>query len=101
MLIEVQDALDEQALPGHPRAEVRWLHRGALPAGAALANALHQLLPLERGTPHAWIACESTAVRLIRRDLLSRNVFDPGALHTRGYWKFGAPNHPDHDMGQD
>ncbi len=100
VVLEVRDAADEQSLPAHPRAHARWLHRGELYAGAALANTLPQVsAPCDAA--HAWVACESNAVRIIRRDLLARRVVEPAALHTRGYWKSGCPNHIDHDMGQD
>ena len=49
----------------------------------------------------AWVACEATAVHVIRRQLLARASVNPNWLHTRGYWKHGAANHPDHDMGTD
>jgi NADPH-dependent ferric siderophore reductase len=99
--IEVEDANDEQSLPEHPKARVRWLHRGAALDGAALANALLDApLPEDREW-RAWVACEATAVRVIRRQLLARASVNPNWLHTRGYWKHGAANHPDHDMGTD
>jgi NADPH-dependent ferric siderophore reductase len=100
-LIEVQDESDELSLPAHPRAHVRWLHRGELFAGAALANALHQVSAPDNRSARIWVACESNAVRVIRRDLLARRIVEPEAMHTRGYWKYGTSNHPDHDMGQD
>ncbi len=57
-------------------------------------------LPDGRGW-RAWVACESNAVRSIRGELLARDGVQADQLHTRGYWKAGVANHPDHDMGLD
>jgi NADPH-dependent ferric siderophore reductase len=94
---EVSDASAELDLPVTANTTVRWLHRGTAVPGQPLADAVAQadLLP----ETHAWIACESGAVRRIRGDLLTR--LEGSALVTRGYWKLGESNHPDHDFGDD
>lgn len=48
-----------------------------------------------------WVACEAVAVRAIRRDLLQTGTLERSQLATRGYWRLGQANHPDHDYGED
>ena len=48
-----------------------------------------------------WIACEAGAMRRIRKHLLGERRIDPALVHTRGYWKLGETNYPDHDYGAD
>jgi len=109
-----------------PGMTLIWLHRADRPAGELLAETVEALVPApsgkagtstpggESGSGHgheqagrhglpagsvAWAACEATAVRRIRRHLLSAG-FDRSALSTRGYWRYGAADHPDHDYGE-
>jgi hypothetical protein len=37
----------------------------------------------------------------VRRHLLDERGMDRQQLYTRGYWKLGAADHPDHDTGED
>lgn len=100
VLIEIAGPEDEQPLPAPARATIRWLHRpkGVVP-GDLLARAVReQPLPADS---RVWAACEATAVRAIRRHLLAERGLPRTAVHTRGYWKQGTANHPDHDMGED
>ena len=49
-------------------------------------------------TDRAWIACEAALMRRLRRELLDR--YGREHLATRGYWKRGEVDHPDHDTGE-
>jgi NADPH-dependent ferric siderophore reductase len=70
------------------------------PPGEALAEALRGWKrPSEEG--RAWVACEAVAVRHVRRYLLEERGFSPAEVVTRGYWRIGEANHPDHDHGDD
>jgi NADPH-dependent ferric siderophore reductase len=40
-------------------------------------------------------------MRDIRRHLLNERGMDRAQVHTQGYWKYGAVNHPDNDRGHD
>ena len=40
-------------------------------------------------------------MRDIRRHLLFDRGMERSAIHTHGYWKLGASNHPDHDLGEE
>jgi NADPH-dependent ferric siderophore reductase len=53
------------------------------------------------GEARVWVAAEAGVIRRIRSDLLGRRGLDPRQVVTRGYWKAGTANHPDHDYGDD
>lgn len=97
--LEVEDATDEIQLPAHPGATLTWHHRGGAAAGEVL-RAVAQQAALTAGT-HVWAACEASAVRSIRADVLAAGVVPRFQLTTRGYWRVGEANHPDHDYGED
>jgi NADPH-dependent ferric siderophore reductase len=93
---------EELGLDGWP--PVSWLPADDAAPGAALCDVLSNL-SLPAGTC-VWVAGEASAVRQIRRArielaLRDRGQVDPACLVTRGYWKAGAANHPDHDYGED
>lgn len=88
--IEVADGADELTLA----RPVTWHHRTGGFGDALLAAAEHA------SAEQYWVACEAGAVRGIRRLLLDRGV-TRDALTTRGYWRAGEANHPDHDYGDD
>jgi NADPH-dependent ferric siderophore reductase len=48
-----------------------------------------------------WVACEAAAMRGIRRHFTSERGLPVSSLVTRGYWRIGEANHPDHDYGED
>jgi NADPH-dependent ferric siderophore reductase len=54
---------------------------------------------VEAAAERAWVACEATVMRRVRAQLLDR--YGRERLSTRGYWKRGEANHPDHDTGED
>ena len=56
-------------------------------------------LPGGRGA--GWIGLEASAMRTVRRHLLGERGLDRDQLYTRGYWKIGVADHPDHDTGED
>ncbi|WP_462188689.1 MULTISPECIES: siderophore-interacting protein [unclassified Frankia] len=97
VVAEVRDAGRQRALPVTPATTVTWLHRNGGVPGALLAEAV-EAIPLPAGTA-AWVACEATAVRRIRRHLLASGL-DRADLSTRGYWRLSAADHPDHDYGE-
>ncbi len=69
-------------------------------AGRLAATALTHASSLP-GAGRYWVGLEATAMREVRRHLLGERRADRDALHTRGYWKYGTTNHPDHDTGED
>lgn len=98
--IEVAGPEDEIALDSGPNTTVSWHHRRAPDAWGAELRDLADAAQIAPDT-QIWVACEATAMRAIRRHFLSTRSNDPSALITRGYWRAGAADHPDHDYGED
>lgn len=95
--VEVAGADDEIELPTAAKATVTWHHRRAPEAwGEELYDAARDV---DGG--QVWVACEAAAMRRIRRYLIGDRQVPAASLTTRGYWRLGAANHPDHDYGDD
>ncbi|MGH3209833.1 MAG: siderophore-interacting protein [Trebonia sp.] len=98
--VEVDGPDDEVELPGPVKATVTWHHRRAHDAfGAELAAAAHEAA-IPDGA-RIWVACEAAAMRDIRRYFIRERGLPAAQLVTRGYWRTGEQNHPDHDYGDD
>ncbi|TVO66806.1 siderophore-interacting protein [Denitromonas ohlonensis] len=100
LFAEVADTADQRNPSERPTTDIRWLPRlasGAAPGSLLLQAARNQRLP--DGAMY-WVACEATAMRDIRQVMLNEHGIDRAHLVTRGYWKAGASDHPDHDMGE-
>jgi NADPH-dependent ferric siderophore reductase len=99
-LCEVVDAKEERPLSSRASAEVTWLHLGTThQAGSLLEQRVRDLQT--DGETYWWVACEAGAMRRIRTHLLKDRSLDPKRVHTRGYWRLGDTNYPDHDYGAD
>jgi len=98
--VEIEDCAGQIDLDGRASAKITWLVRsvGDEP-GAALHDALRAATITD--ATRVWVACEAVAVRRIRRLVLERGEVGPSGLVTRGYWRAGEANHPDHDHGED
>jgi NADPH-dependent ferric siderophore reductase len=101
--IEVADADDVIKLAGPAKTQITWHHRepdrerggyGQELAAAARAASVPD-------GARIWVACESGAMRDIRRYFTRERGLPVGQLVTRGYWRLGEQNHPDHDYGED
>ena len=98
--LEVDGPADEMPLPAGDSVTVTWHHRRSAEAwGEELYDAA-VVADLPSGT-HVWIACEAGAMRRVRTFLRSERGIPVTALTTRGYWRLGEANHPDHDHGED
>jgi NADPH-dependent ferric siderophore reductase len=98
--IEVEGPDDEIELPSAAKTTVTWHHRRSATAfGAELADAA-RFADIADGT-RIWVACEATAMRGIRRYFSRERGLPVSSLVTRGYWRIGEVNHPDHDYGED
>jgi NADPH-dependent ferric siderophore reductase len=73
--------------------EVRWLHAVGDDAFLAAVTSCD--------ADRAWVACEAMLMRRVRSALLESGRFTTASLATRGYWRRGEANHPDHDTGDD
>jgi NADPH-dependent ferric siderophore reductase len=99
VFLEVEDSSDEREIDSAADVSVAWLHRRSRPFGEVLEAAVGGA-DLD-GVTGVWVACEAQSVRRIRRRLLTERNVDPTSLVTRGYWRLGEDNHPDHDYGED
>jgi NADPH-dependent ferric siderophore reductase len=98
--LEVNDIDNKIDMPSKAKVEVAWHHRHpAKEPGAELHQAI-RTADITTGT-QVWVACEAVAVRRIRRDLLEDRGLPKERIVTRGYWRLGSVNHPDHDYGDD
>jgi NADPH-dependent ferric siderophore reductase len=98
--IEVAGADDVIDLAAPAKAQVSWHHRTAPYAfGVELADAARNAA-LPDGA-RIWVACEAAAMRDIRRHFTRERGIPLSQLVTRGYWRVGEQNHPDHDYGED
>lgn len=98
-IFEVADAAEERVLSPTRKILPIWLHREARDA-QTLDEAVRDLAA-PSDTTYWWIACEAAAMRRIRRHLLEDRGVSPERVHTRGYWRRGETNYPDHDYGDD
>lgn len=99
---EVQDPADELSFASAGQVRVTWLHRGqaASAVGDLIPQALRHIEPID-DQARVWLACEASVMRRSRKQLLDESKVHPDAMVTRGYWKVGESNYPDHDYGQD
>ena len=98
--IEVEGPDDEIDFGGTAKASITWHHRRDVGAfGAELAAAAREA-DIPDGA-RIWVACEAGAMRDIRRYFTRERGIPAGQLVTRGYWRAGEQNHPDHDYGED
>jgi NADPH-dependent ferric siderophore reductase len=102
IFVEVASESEKRELPFVDPSIVQWLYRGedTQKAGEAIEAAIKELeLPARKG--YIWVACESGAMRRIRKYLIDEKGLPTEQMVTRGYWKLGAQNHPDGDYGQE
>jgi NADPH-dependent ferric siderophore reductase len=98
--IEADGPDDEMELKVPARATVTWHHRRTHDAfGEELAAAAREAAIPEGA--RIWVACEASATRDIRRYFSRERGIPSAQLVTRGYWRAGQQNHPDHDYGED
>lgn len=99
VIAEVDDAAEERVLPSPSQVQTWWVRAGEVP-GEALETAVRSI-ELPEGAGQVFLACESGIMRRIRQHLIEARGLAPATMHTRGYWKAGIVNYPDHDYGQD
>jgi NADPH-dependent ferric siderophore reductase len=98
--VEVTDADDEIELSSPAKTAITWHHRRTPGAWGAELDAAARAADLADGT-RIWVACEAAAMRGIRRYFTGERNLPASSLVTRGYWRLGTANHPDHDYGED
>ncbi|ALJ18951.1 siderophore-interacting protein [Microbacterium sp. No. 7] len=90
VFIEISLAEHRIPLRELPGVEVTWLVRDGLPAGTTtlLTDAVRAADWWE-GDPFAWIAGESTQVKLVRRHLVEDRGLAKDVIDFTGYWRLG------------
>jgi NADPH-dependent ferric siderophore reductase len=86
--LEVADASDEQSFQTRGDVTIHWLHRNNVPAGNSdlLVKSL-QRAEFPPGSPFAWLAAESTAVRALRRHLVNDRGVPKRSIEFTGHWR--------------
>jgi NADPH-dependent ferric siderophore reductase len=79
---------------------ISWVPTDPQGPGRALDAAVREFVQ-PPGIGLVWVAGEALAVRQIRRHLTEDRLLSREAIVTRGYWRQGESNHPDHDFGVD
>ncbi len=105
IICEVEDDREQRALSSIIEVEPTWLFRQEKAArpGLLLENYLPNLLATVKDFDDVlwWMACEANTMRRMRSQLLNqKEAVSKDRLVSRGYWKSGASNHPDHDFGE-
>ena len=100
LVAEVADQAEQLEFDTAAALTTVWCHRGDSQAGVPATRAVRDIsVPAGRGA--CWVGLEASAMREVRRHLLSDRGMNRGQLYTRGYWKLGVSDHPDHDTGED
>ena len=104
IVCEVEDASEKRSLGSSVEVEPTWLFRQEQAAnpGQLLENYLPNVVKSVKNLedPFWLIACEASTMRRMRSQLLKQHGVIKNQLVSRGYWKSGASNHPDHDYGE-
>ncbi|MFI9491131.1 MULTISPECIES: siderophore-interacting protein [Streptomyces] len=97
--VEVADASQEIELWAPEGVEVRWLHRGDLPAGAgdALERAVTAVTVPEGERVYVWVAGEAGQIKPLRRWVRDELRLDKADYDITGYWKRGVADFDEDD----
>lgn len=96
--LEVADSSDEIKFVTPAQATITWHHRTEPESWGEVLLESAEHAAIGSGT-QVWVACEASGVRRIRRHFLADRRLPASSVMTRGYWRLGASNHPDHDYG--
>ncbi|MFG1791105.1 siderophore-interacting protein [Nocardia sp. NPDC049149] len=101
VFVEVADAAEELDLVAPEGIEVRWLHRGSVPAGSSdlLEQAVRGVALPEGERVYAWIAAEAGVVRPLRRWVREVLRAEPGGAEVTAYWKRGHADFDEDEAG--
>jgi NADPH-dependent ferric siderophore reductase len=98
--MEVADVGDEIEFASPAKTTITWHRRRTPDAWGAELDEAARAAGIPDGA-RVWVACEAAAMRGIRRHFLADRGLSASSLVTRGYWRLGEANHPDHDYGDD
>lgn len=86
VVIEIEDASEQQPLPTDGDARIVWVHRADSPDDQRLLHAV-EALDVPAGPYDAFLHGEATSVRQIRKHLLVDRGIDAERFSVSGYWK--------------
>lgn len=98
--LEVAGPDDELPLSSPADVALTWHHRRHPGAWGDELHRATRSATIAADT-RVWVACEASAVRRIRNHLLAERQVPASSMATRGYWRAGVADHPDHDYGED
>ncbi|TDU05985.1 NADPH-dependent ferric siderophore reductase [Streptomyces sp. 846.5] len=87
VFIRITDPTHRQSLPTAASARIHWLDGGAELAEAVGAD--DEGRADTPSAPYAWIACEASGVRVLRRYLVNDRAYPRKAVTFMGYWRKG------------
>jgi NADPH-dependent ferric siderophore reductase len=92
VVVEVDDAGDEQRFDTRARLDTRWLHRGGAEPGEKklLLQQAIAALALPPGEGYAWVAAEAATAKALRRHLVEERGLNKDRVKAAAYWKQGA-----------
>ncbi len=99
VFVEITDPSQEIELTVPEGVEVRWLHRGDVPAGHSdlLEQAVRTVTVPEGERVYAWISGEATSLKPIRRFVRDELGLSSGDHLITGYWKRGVADFDEDD----
>ncbi len=92
VVVEVDDAGDQQRFDTRARLDARWLHRGAAKPDekkSLLQKAIAELV-LPPGEGYAWVAAEAATAKALRRHLVEERGLNRDRVKAAAYWQQGA-----------
>jgi NADPH-dependent ferric siderophore reductase len=91
VVAEVDSAADTLTFETKADASIHWVYRNGAEAGAPdlLSQALRKI-DLPKGDYHAWVACESSAAKALRTQLLAEHGAQAQWTRAAGYWRRGV-----------
>ncbi|MFC9516275.1 siderophore-interacting protein [Nocardiaceae bacterium NPDC056970] len=92
-IVEIQSEADRQEFRTRGQVTYTWLVGSGLGlAPSALLEAVEELR-FPQGDVYAWVACEGSTSRAIRRHLRESRGLARDRHHAVGYWRLGADGH--------
>ncbi len=94
VIVEVENAAEEQSFDTRARLETRWLYRhdadGPAPGDHSLLLTAIAGLTLPPGDGYAWVAAEAATAKALRRHLVDERGLRKDRVKAAAYWKRGA-----------
>lgn len=91
--VEIADPDEQQPLPTAAALDLQWLNRDGAPAGTTslLADAVRAVeWPRDRTSAFAWIGCEQSTARALRRHLNGAGGLAKSKMSVAAYWRLGS-----------